>query len=324
MIKQVLVVGGAGYIGGAVTDALAAKGIPFTVYDNLTFENHYLKPVDFIYGDIRDRVRLGSLLERYSHIIWLAALVGDGACAVKPELTYEINESALAWLAGCFSGRILFTSTCSVYGASPAPVTETSPLNPLSVYAHTKREAEKHLIACNACIVRLGTAFGIPDHFSRIRMDLAINYMTMHAAVKGKLTILGGSQWRPFIHVKDIASALAALLSRDDRGVFNLATENTTIDKVGALIQEETGCVIEVKSGEFQDARNYHADTAKARTAHLLSETTSFDIRYGIREIKDLVLSRRVRDFGHELYSNERYLTQTISQYERGFPMISV
>src|SRR5579859_1012785 len=116
MIKKVLVVGGAGYIGGAVTDILLQKKIPFTVYDNLTYENHYLKPVDFLYGDVRDHKKLKKLLPEYSHVIWLAAIVGDGACAINPLLTKEVNQDSVAWVSNQFDGRIIFTSTCSVYG----------------------------------------------------------------------------------------------------------------------------------------------------------------------------------------------------------------
>lgn len=322
MIDRVLVVGGAGYIGGAVTDQLLAANIPFTVYDNLTYENHYLKPCDFVYGDIRDRVKLGSLLAQYSHVIWLAALVGDAVCAIRPDLTRQINQEPLAWLARQYNGRIIFTSTCSVYGANNEPVMENSPTAPLSEYAQTKLAAEGYLQNNNATIFRLGTAFGIPDTFARVRMDLAINYMTMNAVIKRKLTIFGGNQWRPFMHVKDIGIVLVGALESNERGVFNLATQNITIDKVGALIAQETGCAIETKSGEFQDPRNYNADSTKARAARLLAETTPFDIQYGIREIKELVLSRRVRNLGHEFYSNEKYLLQAVSQYENGFQMI--
>lgn len=314
-----LVVGGSGYIGGAVTDQLIAASIPFTVYDNLTYENHYLKPADFVYGDIRDRDKLGALLPRYSHTIWLAALVGDGACAIKPELTRRINQDPLQWLASVYGGRIIFTSTCSVYGANDSPVSETSLINPLSMYAQTKYAAEQYIKDKDALIFRLGTAFGIPDAFSRIRMDLAINYMTMNAMTQGKLTIFGGSQWRPFIHVKDIGIIIARTLGTNLRGVFNLATQNITIDQVGALIQQETDCAIETKTGEFKDPRNYNADTSKARAAMILPEITPFDMRYGIREIKGLVLSNRVRDFDHEFYSNEKYLLQAIAKYENGF-----
>ena len=132
MQTKVLVVGGAGYVGGGTTEALLARQIPFTVFDNLTYENHYLKPVDFINGDVRDHDKLKALLPKYSHVIWLAALVGDGACAINPSLTKVINQDSTEWLSQNYDGRILYTSTCSVYGASNEPVTEESPTAPLS------------------------------------------------------------------------------------------------------------------------------------------------------------------------------------------------
>ncbi|MDD5638833.1 MAG: NAD-dependent epimerase/dehydratase family protein, partial [Candidatus Pacebacteria bacterium] len=103
---KVLVVGGAGYIGGAVTDILLGKGIPFTVYDNLLYEQQYFKPVDFIYGDVRDTKKLKKLLPNYTHVIWLAAIVGDAACQIKPELTIEINQHSIKWLSKNYNGRI--------------------------------------------------------------------------------------------------------------------------------------------------------------------------------------------------------------------------
>src|SRR6185369_372366 len=172
---KVLVVGGAGYIGGAVTDLLAKSNHEYRVYDALLYEESYRKPVDFFYGDIRDRARLLPHLKWADAVVWLAALVGDGACALNPEITTEINQDTVKWLTESFSGRIVFMSTCSVYGAQDGELNESSPLNPLSVYAATKLDAEKYLIERNAIIFRLGTLFGVGDLFSRIRLDLVVN-----------------------------------------------------------------------------------------------------------------------------------------------------
>lgn len=94
-MTKVLVVGGAGYIGGAVTDLLISEKVPFTVFDSLVYEPHYLKKVDFIRGDVRDAGRLGRILNSYTHVIWLAAIVGDGACEVNHALTMEVNQKAV-------------------------------------------------------------------------------------------------------------------------------------------------------------------------------------------------------------------------------------
>jgi len=318
MARKILVVGGAGYIGGSVTDELMVRQIPFAVYDNLTYENHYLKPVEFVYGDVRDREKLGRLLPHYSHVVWLAAIVGDGACAIRPDLTRAVNEESVAWLAAHYDGRIVFTSTCSVYGANDRPVTEQSPTNPLSVYAQTKLGAERHLLGKHSLIFRLGTAFGLSDTYARIRMDLAVNYMTMNGVIKKKLTVYGGDQWRPFIHVRDIARAIVDNLDAPHAGVFNLATQNETILSVAKRISAETGCEVAVTDQKFQDNRNYHADTTKGRRAGVMPDTTDHTIEYGIREVKQLVLSHRINDLEHEFYSNQKHLLKAIAKYEHG------
>lgn len=315
MNTRVLVVGGAGYIGGGTTEALIARNIPFTVYDNLTYENHYLKPVDFIYGDVRDTEKLRKVLPEYTHVIWLAALVGDGACAINPELTKEINQNSVEWLSKNYDGRVIFLSTCSVYGANDKPVTEESETNPLSVYAKTKLAAESFLKDKNALIFRLGTAFGISDTYSRIRMDLAVNYMTMNAIKKGSLKVFGGTQWRPFIHVNDIGQFVVEALDKEHTGIYNLATQNITIIDLAKQIQAETGCAIETTPQKFQDNRNYNAETKKARTAGLLPTSTPRTILHGIQQVKELVSRNRVVDLEHEFYSNEKRMLAIVDHY---------
>ncbi len=316
MIKKVLVVGGAGYIGGGVTDALIQKNIPFAVYDNLTYENHYLKPVEFIYGDIRDTKKLAEVLPEFSHVIWLAALVGDPVCAIDPDLTKEINQDTIEWLSQNYDGRILFTSTCSVYGASDEPVSEDSPTNPLSAYAKTKLESEQFLKGKNSLIFRLGTAFGVSDTYSRLRMDLAVNYMTMSALRRGFLEVFGGDQWRPFIHVLDIGRFLVENLDTEHTGIFNLATENIKIVDMAKKIQAVTGCEVRLTEQKFQDNRNYNANVTKARQAGILPETTERDILFGANQIKDIVLQRRVNNLDNEIYSNGKYLVGILKDYK--------
>src|SRR5258708_2028062 len=319
MLKKVLVVGGAGYIGGAVTDRLLEKKISFTVYDNLTYENHYLKPVNFIYGDVRDHKKLKKLLPEYSHVIWLAAIVGDGACAIKPLITQEVNQDSVEWVWEDYDGRNTFTSTCSVYGIHNKPVTEESPTKPLSVYAQTKLAAEKFLTNKNALIFRLGTAFGISDNYSRIRMDLAVNYMTMNAIKYKKLTVFGGKQWRPFVHVKDIGEIIVSNLEKKHTGIFNVAPQNAQIMTLAKKIKKETNCDVVVSSEDLHDDRNYFADVTKGLQAKVFPKETAYPISYGITEIKKLVLSNRIKNLDLEYYSNEKYLLQSMTHYENSF-----
>lgn len=306
-MAKVLVVGGAGYIGGAVTELLIAERIPFSVYDSLVYEPHYLKKVDFLRGDVRDTAKLKPLLAGYSHVVWLAAIVGDGACEVNPELTLKANQSSVQWLAENYHGRIIFTSTCSVYGQFDAEVDEQAPVQPLSLYAKTKLAAEGFLTAENSLIFRLGTAFGVSDTYSRPRMDLVVNYMTANALTKGELSVFGGTQWRPLIHVKDIAQAIVYNLERPVRGVYNLAAQNLQIKDLAGIVSQMTGCRVKHTEQKFQDQRNYHVSTKKALRDEIFNPNAMRTVQDGVRDITELVEMGRIKQTENDVYFNVRH-----------------
>ncbi len=307
-MTKVLVVGGAGYVGGAVTELLSAEKIPFVVYDSLVYEPHYLKKVEFVRGDVRDTGKLKLLLDHSTHVIWLAAMVGDGACEVNPELTVEINQKAVEWMSHNFNGRIIFTSTCSVYGLHDAEVDEESPVNPLSLYAKTKLQAENYLRGENALIFRLGTAFGVSDTYSRPRMDLVVNYMTSNAITKGQLSVFGGTQWRPLVHVKDIAQTVVHNLERPVRGTYNVASANLQIKDLASIVSRLTNCGIHYTEQQSQDQRDYHVSTRKALRDGIYNPHTLRTVEDGIREIADLVTVGRIKHTENDIYFNVRHV----------------
>src|SRR3989344_2029650 len=305
---KVLVVGGAGYIGGAVTELLIAKKIPFSVYDALVYEHQYLKPVDFIYGDIRDYKKLKQVLPKYTHVIWLAALVGDPGCQIDEWMTRAVNVEPIKWLVKNYKGRILFASTCSVYGKSDKMLDESSPLNPLSFYAKSKIEAESYLVKHpNTLIYRIGTAFGLSDKHSRVRLDLAVNMLSFKAVNEGKLTYFGGTQWRPFIHVKDIAMAFVNGINNKAKGIHNLNRENIRISDLAKKIGKLTKCKIQATEHPFQDERNYHVSADKARKAGLL-KGLKYNLEHGIQEISLLASSSRVSPEESTVHFNDKHL----------------
>lgn len=301
---NVLVVGGAGYLGGAVTDLLDNV----RVYDNLTYEEDYLKPVDFVYGDVRDRDKLKKQLNWAEAVIWLAALVGDGACAINPVMATEINQESVKWLSDNFDGRIVFTSTCSVYGAQDGELTEESPTNPLSVYAVTKLGAETYLKDKNAIIFRLGTLFGLSDTYSRIRLDLVVNTLVARAVSEGKLTVFGGGQYRPLLHVKDAANAIVRTLHSPHTGVFNLHKDNVKILDLAKKVEGFIECDLEVIETTFEDSRNYRASSKKAKDT--FGFNPAFDSVDGIIQLRDLLKEGRVKDLNNRRYSNEGFLNE--------------
>ena len=144
-MANVLIPGGAGYVGGWLVDRALEAGHEVRVYDLLLYEDRYLKDVDFVGGDVLDTERLRPHLDWADTVVWLAALVGDPACALDPTLTRKINVESVDWLCASFDGRIVFPSTCSVYGAQDEVLDEQSPTAPLSLYAETKLEAERVL-----------------------------------------------------------------------------------------------------------------------------------------------------------------------------------
>ena len=306
---RVLVVGGAGYLGGAVTDILAKTNHKFRVYDALLYEDAYLKKVDFVYGDIRNRKSLLPHLKWADAVVWLAALVGDGACAINPDISTELNHLAVAWLSENFNGRIIFMSTCSVYGAQDGILDENSSINPLSVYAVTKFAAEVHLKGKNSVIFRLGTLFGVSDEFSRIRLDLVVNTMTAKAYSENELKVFGGAQYRPLLHVKDAAQAIVENLETDHSGIYNLHKTNIKISDLAEEVKKQFSNVkIEKVKMMFEDSRNYRV------SSDLAKKTFGFSAQYspadGIKELKKILEEGRIRDLNNPRFTNQMFLTQ--------------
>lgn len=303
---NILVVGGAGYVGGGIVDNLK-KNYNVTVYDSLIYEESYRKDINFVNGDIRDTDKLLPLLENSDVVIWLAALVGDGACAINPELTFKINSESVKFLVENFKKRIVFLSTCSVYGAQDGLLDENSPVSPLSEYASSKVQAEEYLKDANSIIFRLGTLFGISDEFSRIRLDLVVNILVTKALTEGKLTVFGGDQWRPLLHVRDVANAISHTFESDVTGIFNLHYKNyKIIDIANTIVNKIPNAIIETTPMKFQDARNYQVSSER-----LLKETgfkAEVELLTGVEEVFNLISSKRIKNVNHIRYSNQNFL----------------
>jgi nucleoside-diphosphate-sugar epimerase len=306
-VANVLVVGGAGYVGGGVTDALALAGHSVRVYDILLYEDVYLKPIEFYYGDVRDTAKLRPHLAWADTVVWLAALVGDGACSLDAALTREVNVDSVRWLVENCDRRIIFMSTCSVYGAQDGVLTEDSPTNPLSLYAATKLEAEEMLRPTEAVVFRLGTLFGLGDTYSRIRMDLVLNTLTVKACLYKRISVFGGEQFRPLLHVKDVAPALLANVTNGHAGIYNLHAVNARIGDLGETLRHHVPDLqIRHTAIKYQDSRNYRVSSAKAESSFGFRPTFSVDD--GIREIRTLVEDGRIRDISSPRYSNMDFL----------------
>ena len=223
----ILVTGGAGYIGSVLVRRLLARGIEVRLVDRMLHGAHGLDGLEHearlavLRRDLRDPRGHDELLEGVTQVIHLAAIVGDKACALDEEQAVQTNWTSTVALARRAAargvGRFVFASTCSVYGEGRGEIlTEDSPARPLSLYAETRWHAEQGILELTGrpgfepVLLRFGTVYGLSP---RMRFDLVVNFLAQQAVRRGEVTIYGGSQWRPFVHVTDIARAIEMGLS---------------------------------------------------------------------------------------------------------------
>ncbi len=308
-MKKILILGGAGYIGGYTTDYLIEKGYDVTVFDKLIYEDRYLKDVNFIYGDIRDTDFVIQTAKDYDIVVIMAALVGDPACAVDLGLTNEINHSSVQNICQKLpiDKHVIFLSTCSVYGAQIDILDEESPTNPLSAYASTKLQAEKYVTERNGTIFRLGTVYGMGDTYSRVRLDLVVNVLVMKAVYEKKIEIFGGEQWRPLICVKDISGYIEEAIRRDIRGTYILSEGNYTMKTLGELIKDIMPEIdLKLTDISFEDARNYRVKNRK--TGLMFRYIPHYNIRTEALKMKKMFEENRIRDVYDEIYHNGNFI----------------
>jgi nucleoside-diphosphate-sugar epimerase len=313
---RVCVTGALGYIGASVVQKLKEEGHSVVLVDNMTYAEDFVSEDDFYNEDVNsdsmsDLIRFGD----FDWIVHLAALVGDGACAIWPELTQKVNVDSVSRICKAIKQyspgtKLIFASTCSVYGASAddSDLTIDSPTNPLSLYAKTKLEAEKIIedTLTNYVIYRLGTVYGLSVPGGRIRTDLVANVMTYRAVDNEPLQVFGGVQWRPMIHVRDVAAEMVSGVSgKHYKHKINiLATKNYRIGDMAKEIVEalkSKSPIIETEA-KFEDLRNYRVaikhDEAFGRIT----------FPNGVREMAIAYSTGRIKNPWIKRYNNAQFL----------------
>ncbi|MEZ5320123.1 MAG: NAD-dependent epimerase/dehydratase family protein [Vicinamibacterales bacterium] len=319
---NVLVTGGAGYVGSMVVSGLLGAGRRVRVLDSLAHGGrgllgHWSHPdFTFLKGDVRDAEAVRRALEGVDAVVHLAAIVGDPACARQPELATAVNlEASQALLAASEAagvGRFVFASTCSNYGKMKDPdalVDETSELLPVSLYARTKVAVEERILAWDgpmcATSLRLATVFGVSP---RMRFDLTVNEFTMELLTKGRLVVFGRQFWRPYVHVRDVARAILTVLEAPEdrvrRRVFNVGStaENYTKEMLLALMREHAPDAEVEYVHKDEDPRDYRVSFE--RIASELGFTITRTVPEGIREVADLVRFGVITDADSPAYRN--------------------
>ncbi len=321
--KHVLVVGGGGYVGSALVRKLLARQYRVRVLDSLLYGDVGIRELysradfELIRGDSRNVEAVVRACRDIGAVIHLGAIVGDAACALHPSRTVETNLAATKMIVEICKGygvaRFLFASTCSVYGESDGIVDEESPANPVSLYASTKLDSEG--IISNAAssdfhptILRLATAFGSSY---RLRFDLVVNLLAIKALTERRITVYGGRQWRPFIHVDDIARCfILCLESRQEkvsRQIFNAGSDNLnfTIADLARIISK---CIpnVKIEYAPGNDLRDYHVSFA--RVQEQLGFLCEKGIEDAVFEFKQLYEARLIADYRDRQYSNHDFL----------------
>ena len=322
---RVLVTGGAGYMGSVVARLLLGEGYQIRVLDSLLYGGQALlglyhnENFDFVRGDIRSTDVVNSALDGIDAVVHLAAIVGDPACARRPELARETNLDASLQLFELSQrqgvSRFVFASTCSNYGKMGDPaqyVTEESRLSPLSLYAETKVAVEEALLDAPVhntpavTILRFATVFGLSP---RMRFDLTVNEFTMELLTKRKLVVYGEQFWRPYLHVRDAARAVAIVLNapleKVGGQVFNVGdtTQNYQKGQLVELICAHIGGEVGIEHVQKkEDPRDYRVSFEKTRQE--LGFHITCTVEDGIREITDAITQGVITDFDNPCFRN--------------------
>lgn len=313
--KNVLVIGGAGYVGGITVDLLKQNYDSVTVFDNLLYEKNYLKDCSFIFGDVRDLNKLLKIHKKFEIIIWLAAIVGDGACSQNPELTKSVNVDSIKNFLEKTKRRIIYLSTCSVYGAQNSILDEQSKTKPLSLYASTKLEAEKCVLKYGGLVFRLGTLFGLGDHYSRIRLDLVVNFLTLKAFRDSYITVFSGKQWRPLLAVGDAGHYLMEAVHNEYIGIYNLKHENIKISDMARRLKPFfPHLVIDYTDIQFEDLRNYRVSSKKVERDFLFKPKTT--IEEEIKKLIELFKDGRIKNVNENCYYNTHFVKSLLNNHE--------
>lgn len=284
MFKNVLVTGGAGYVGSLLVPRLLDAGYGVTVYDIMYFGDEFLPKADrrlkVIKGDIRDTAGLAQALKGIDAVIGLACISNDASFELDESLSTSINLDAFEPMvvAAKKAGvkRFIYASSSSVYGVSDAPeVTEDHPLVPLTLYNKYKGMCEpllfKHQSPDFLCVtIRPATLCG---YAPRQRLDLSVNILTNHAVNNNKITVFGGSQKRPNLHIRDMVDLYALLLnvSADKIAgqIFNAGFQNMSIMEIARIAKRVAEEVFPEKAGipivttPTDDIRSYHVNSDK-------------------------------------------------------------
>jgi nucleoside-diphosphate-sugar epimerase len=321
---NILVTGGAGYLGSVLLPKLLARGHRVRVIDLGYFGVSHLRSlrrsVELIREDIRvfcdARSACDEALADMDCVIHLAAISNDPSAELNPTLTENVNFTATQALAECAKARrirFLFSSSCSVYGEADDEVDENGKVNPLTTYAQSKVNADRFLESLatkdwHPIILRNGTLYG---YSPRMRFDLVVNIFALMAVLNNQLPVFGeGLQWRPFLHISDCARAFIhfAEAAETEHVMYNIAHENL---RVVDLLEVFKAIVPTVETKFLPtvdvDSRNYRVSTKRMEHAGF---RPIISVRVGAEEVVDALVTGAISDPESIFHRNAKWMKE--------------
>jgi nucleoside-diphosphate-sugar epimerase len=321
---NILVTGGAGYLGSVLVPKLLVRGHHVRVLDIGYFGVEHMRamrpPVELVRDDIRrvvaDKALLDAVLNDMHVVVHLAAISNDPSAELNPRLTEEVNfESTRDLALKCKERgiRFIYSSSCSVYGEADNEQDEEGKTNPLTAYARSKVDSDTFLLGMadetwRPAILRNGTLYGFS---SRMRFDLVINIFSYYSTLYNEMRVFGdGLQWRPFLHVADCARAFIHFVETPQHKhlVFNIAHENLrVVDLIEVFKGINPACKEKFVEMTNPDNRNYHVSNARMRDEGIHPQVT---VRAGAEEIVEAIVTGRIADPEAIYYRNAKWLKE--------------
>ena len=328
LFETVLVTGGAGYCGSRLVPQLLDRGYRVTVYDVMYFGSDFL-PKDnpnlkLVEGDIRDTEKLAAVTNGHDAFVSLACISNDASFELNEKLSTSVNLDAFEPMVAAAKKagvkRFIYASSSSVYGVSDRPnVTEDHPLVPLTLYNKYKGMCEP-LLRKHTDDTFTGVTFRpatVCGYGPRQRLDVSVNILTNHAINNNKITVFGGSQLRPNLHIQDYCDVvemfLVAPTDKIQNEIFNVGYQNLSLMEIAHLVQKVVSKEfpehekVSIETTPSDDLRSYHINSEKIK--RVLGFEPKYTIEDAVRELCDAFRSGRLPDsMDDDRYFNVRRL----------------
>ena len=316
-MKKIFITGGAGYVGSKLVPKLLESGYEVTVLDLMIYGENVLddhKKLKKIKGDIRNKNLLEKIIPGHDVVLHLACISNDPSFELNPSLGKSINYDAFEPLVKVSVeskvNRFIYASSSSVYGIKKEKnITEDMKLEPLTDYSKFKGECEKILKSYKSddfttTTIRPSTVCG---YAKRQRLDLVVNILTNHAFHNKEITVFGGDQLRPNVHINDMVDSYLAVLNAPSKKingeVFNVGFKNQSVNELANDVKEVIGSDVKIIHTKSDDNRSYHVSSEKIRD--VLNFNTKYTVKDAVSDLKNAFEKKSlINTFNDEFFFN--------------------